>query len=120
AKLVRAAGVKYLDTSGAGGTSWVAVEAHRAVDPDERALADELWDWGIPTAASVLQVQGLGFQGIVATGGMRTGTDVAKAVALGATAGGLAAPVLKAYRAGGYDGAVAFLRRVMLTVRSIM
>lgn len=120
AKLIRSTGVQHLDVSGAGGTSWVAVEAHRAVDPDERALADELWDWGIPTAASVAQVQGLGFRGVVATGGLRTGSDVARAVALGATAGGLAAPVLKAHRAGGYDGAVAFLRRVILTVRSVM
>lgn len=120
AQRVREVGVEHLDCSGSGGTSWVAVEAHRAVDPDERALADELWDWGIPTAASVLQVQGLGFKGVVATGGLRTGSDVARAVALGATAGGLAAPVLKAHRAGGYDGAVAFLRRVALTVRSIM
>lgn len=120
AERVRSVGVEHLDVSGSGGTSWVAVEAHRAVDPDERALADELWDWGIPTAASVLQVQGLGFRGVVATGGLRTGSDVARAVALGATAGGLAAPVLKAHRAGGYDGVVAFLRRVVLTVRSIM
>ena len=120
AQQVRAVGVEHLDCSGSGGTSWVAVEAHRAVDPDERALADELWDWGIPTAASVVQVQGLGFKGIVATGGLRTGSDVARAVALGATAGGLAASVLKAHRAGGYDGAFAFLRRVVLTVRSIM
>ncbi|HEY8379684.1 MAG TPA: type 2 isopentenyl-diphosphate Delta-isomerase, partial [Nannocystis sp.] len=120
ARLVRGVGVEHLDVSGSGGTSWVAVEAHRAVDPDERALADELWDWGIPTAASVLQVQGLGFRGVIATGGLRTGSDVARAVALGATAGGLAAPVLKAHRAGGYDGVLAFLRRVILTVRSIM
>lgn len=120
ARMLRAVGVAHLDVSGAGGTSWVAVEAHRAVDPDERALAEELWDWGIPTAASLLQVQGLGFTGVVATGGLRTGSDVARAVALGAAAGGLAAPVLKAHRAGGYEGVIAFLRRVILTVRSIM
>lgn len=120
ARMLRGVGVAHLDVSGAGGTSWVAVEAHRAVDPDERALAEELWDWGIPTAASLLQVQGLGFTGVVATGGLRTGSDVARAVALGAAAGGLAAPVLKAHRAGGYEGVVAFLRRVILTVRSIM
>ncbi len=110
-------GVRHVDVSGAGGTSWVAVEAHRAVD-DERELADELWDWGIPTAASLLQLQGLGLT-TIATGGLRSGSDVAKAIALGATAGGLAAPVLKAYRAGGYDGALAFLKRLINTVRSI-
>jgi len=119
ASLVRAAGVQHVDVSGSGGTSWVAVEAHRAVDPGERELADELWDWGIPTAASLVQLQGLGLQ-VIATGGVRSGTDIAKAVALGAVAGGLAAPVLKAHRAGGYDGALTYLRRLIHTVRSIM
>lgn len=119
ATLIRAAGVQHVDVSGSGGTSWVAVEAHRAVDETERQLADELWDWGIPTAASLVQLQGLGLN-IIATGGVRSGTDIAKAVALGAVAGGLAAPVLKAHRAGGYDGALGFLRRLIHTVRSIM
>lgn len=119
ATLIKSCGVAHVDVSGSGGTSWVAVEAHRAVDETERQLADELWDWGIPTAASLVQLQGLGLK-IVATGGLRTGTDIAKALALGATAGGLAAPVLKAYRAGGYDGALAFLQRLIHTVRSIM
>lgn len=114
-----AAGVRHVDVSGAGGTSWVAVEAHRAVTPEAKALAEELWDWGIPTGASVLQLQGLGLQ-IIATGGLRRGSDVARAVALGATAGGLAAPVLKAHRAGGIDGARTFLRQVIATVRSLM
>lgn len=119
ASLVKACGVRHVDVSGSGGTSWVAVEAHRAVDETERLLADELWDWGIPTAASLVQLQGLGLQAI-ATGGVRSGTDIAKALALGAVAGGLAAPVLKAHRAGGYDGALAFLQRLIHTVRSIM
>lgn len=113
------AGVRTVDTSGAGGTSWVAVEEHRAVDPDWKAVANELWDWGIPTAASVLQLQGLGLD-IVATGGVRTGLDAARAVALGATATGMAAQVLKAHKAGGYEGAKQFLQRVIMTVRSVM
>lgn len=118
AQMIRSTGVRHVDVSGAGGTSWVAVEAHRAAD-DQRALAEELWDWGIPTAASVLQLRGLGLD-IIATGGLRTGSHVAKAVALGAKAGGLAAPVLKAHRAGGIDGARNFLRGVITTVRSLM
>jgi isopentenyl-diphosphate delta-isomerase len=112
-------GVRTVDTSGAGGTSWVAVEEHRAVDPDWKAVANELWDWGIPTAASVLQLQGLGLD-IVATGGVRTGLDAARAVALGATAAGMAAQVLKAHKAGGYEGAKQLLQRVIMTVRSVM
>lgn len=114
-----ATGVKAVDTSGAGGTSWVAVEAHRANDPDQKELAEELWDWGIPTAASVLQLAGLPLE-IIATGGLKRGTDVARAVALGATCGGLAAEVLRAHKAGGYEGAKTFLRRTITTVRSIM
>ncbi len=116
---IAATGVTTVDTSGAGGTSWVAVEEHRAVDPDWKAVANELWDWGIPTAASVLQLQGLGLD-VIATGGVRTGLDAARAVALGATAAGMAAQVLKAHKAGGYEGAKQFLHRVILTVRSVM
>jgi isopentenyl-diphosphate Delta-isomerase len=112
-------GVRTVDTSGAGGTSWVAVEEHRAVDPDWKAVAGELWDWGIPTAASVLQLSGLGLD-VVATGGVRTGLDAARAVALGATAAGMAAQVLRAHKAGGYEGAKQFLQRVVMTVRSVM
>jgi len=118
AQMIRATGVEHFDVSGSGGTSWVAVEAHRAQD-DQKALAEELWDWGIPTAASLLQLRGLGVKAI-ATGGLRTGSHVAKAVALGAVAGGLAAPVLKAHRAGGIDGARSFLSGVITTVRSLM
>jgi isopentenyl-diphosphate delta-isomerase len=116
---LRATGVRHVDVSGAGGTSWVAVEAHRAVTKEAKALAEELWDWGIPTAASILQVRDLGLK-IIATGGLRRGSDVARAVALGASAGGLAAPVLKAYRAGGIDGARSYLQQVIITVRSLM
>ncbi|WP_255215895.1 type 2 isopentenyl-diphosphate Delta-isomerase [Pseudenhygromyxa sp. WMMC2535] len=118
AQAIRDTGVEHFDVSGAGGTSWVAVEAHRAAD-DQKALAEELWDWGLPTAASLLQLRGLGVKAI-ATGGLRTGSHVAKAVALGAYAGGLAAPVLKAHRAGGIEGAREFLQRVVTTVRALM
>ncbi len=118
AQMIRSTGVEHFDVSGAGGTSWVAVEAHRAKD-DEKELAEELWDWGIPTAASLVQLRGLGVK-VIATGGLKTGTHVAKAVALGATAGGLAAQVLKAHKAGGIDGARNFLQGVVRTVRAIM
>ncbi len=116
---LHAAGVRHIDVSGAGGTSWVAVEAHRAVTPEAKALAEELWDWGIPTGGSVLQLRDLGMA-IIATGGLRRGSDVARAIALGATAGGLAASVLKAHRAGGIDGARTFLQGIITTLRSLM
>ncbi len=116
---IKATGVTTVDVSGAGGTSWVAVEARRARNEDQKFMGETLWDWGIPTAASVLQLSGLGLD-IVATGGLKNGTDVARAVALGATVGGIAAEVLRAHKDGGYEGAKEFLRRVVLTVRSIM
>jgi isopentenyl-diphosphate delta-isomerase len=109
-------GISAIDTSGAGGTSWVGVETKRA-EGAARKLGEELWDWGIPTAASVGLNADLGLQ-IIATGGLRSGQDVAHALALGATAGGLAAPVLRAHRDGGYAGAVEFLEQVVAGVRA--
>jgi isopentenyl-diphosphate delta-isomerase len=113
----RSIGITTVDTSGAGGTSWVGVETKRAVGAAQK-LGDELWDWGIPTAASVGLLADLGLA-IIATGGLRSGTDVAHALALGATAGGLAAPCLRAHKDGGFDGVVAFLESVISAVRAI-
>lgn len=104
---LRAAGVKHIDVSGAGGTSWVRIEALRAPEAQAR-LGDLYRDWGIPTAASLLQVRGLGLQ-VVASGGVRDGLEAAKAIALGATLAGVALPVYQAYRSGGIDGARAFV-----------
>lgn len=114
---VRSLGITAVDVSGAGGTSWVGVETKRA-EAGLRALGEELWDWGIPTGASVGLLADLGLT-IIATGGLRTGVDVAHALALGATVGGLAAPVLRAYKAGGYEGTVRYLQGVIDTVRAI-
>jgi isopentenyl-diphosphate delta-isomerase len=118
AESLQAAGVAAIDISGAGGTSWVAVEAKRA-EGEARALGEEFWEWGIPTAASVALCADLGLP-LIATGGIRSGLDVARAVALGATAGGLAAPVLRAQRQGGFEGAIAFLEQVVAGVRTAM
>jgi isopentenyl-diphosphate delta-isomerase len=113
---VKQLGVTTVDTSGAGGTSWVGVETKRA-EGAARRLGEELWDWGIPTGASVALLADLGLD-IIATGGLKNGQDVAHALALGAAAGGLAAPVLRAHRDGGYDGAVEFLEHVIAGVRA--
>jgi isopentenyl-diphosphate delta-isomerase len=119
AERLRAAGVRHVDVSGAGGTSWVAVETHRA--PAERkALGQTFWDWGIPTAASLALVSRHGFETVFATGGVTNGLEVAKAIALGATAAGIARPVLQAYEAGGEAGALAFLDRVELELKTAM
>jgi isopentenyl-diphosphate delta-isomerase len=110
------AGVTAVDTGGAGGTSWVAVEMHRA-EADQRALAERFRDWGIPTAASVASLDGLPLS-ICATGGVANGLDAAKAIALGASCVGVARPLLQAHARGALDEAIvallAELRTAML------
>jgi isopentenyl-diphosphate delta-isomerase len=91
-------GVRWVDVSGAGGTSWVGVEARRA-EAGQRALGDRYWDWGIPTGASVAQLSDLGL-GIIATGGVSDGLAAARAIALGARVAGIARPFLIAQRQG--------------------
>lgn len=119
ARALAGAGVRTVDVSGAGGTSWVGVEARRAAEGSAaRALGESLWDWGIPTAVSVALCAAEGLE-VIATGGLRSGHDVARALALGAAAGGLAAPVLRAHREGGYDAVVALLRQVIDGVRAV-
>jgi isopentenyl-diphosphate delta-isomerase len=122
AKKLRAAGVRHVDVSGAGGTSWVGVETKRAQGRDEskRALGEAFWDWGVPTAVSTAVCAGLGFSTVIATGGIARGLDVAHAIALGANAAGIARPVLKALHEGGREGAVRFLEGIEAELRAVM
>ncbi|MBW2453503.1 MAG: type 2 isopentenyl-diphosphate Delta-isomerase [Deltaproteobacteria bacterium] len=116
-----AAGVRHLDVSGAGGTSWVAVETLRA-SGTAAAVGETLHDWGVPTAASVAFAAATtpAFETIIATGGIDTGLDVARALALGAHAAGLARPVLQAYEAGGREAVLALFDRIEHELRSVM
>jgi isopentenyl-diphosphate delta-isomerase len=91
------AGVAVIDVAGAGGTSWSQVEMHRAPTERLRRLCAAFADWGIPTAEAVVQVRAaLPDTPVIASGGLRTGMDLAKVLALGADLGGLAGPFLKA------------------------
>src|SRR5690606_40717882 len=76
-------------------------------------------DWGIPTAASLLQLRGIGVQ-TIASGGIRDGLDAAKAIALGASLVGFALPVYQAYREGGAEAARAFIDGVIAGLRMAM
>jgi len=116
---LRSCGVCHVDVSGAGGTSWVAVEMHRAKGA-ERALGEAFREWGIPTAASVAWMAGLGFDSVIATGGISTGLEVAKAIALGAKAAGIARPVLQALTSGGRAGAERLLDGIEAELRAAM
>jgi isopentenyl-diphosphate delta-isomerase len=119
ARALIGAGVHTVDVSGAGGTSWVAVEAVRAADGSDAAvLGGELWDWGLPTAVSVAACVRAGLT-TIASGGLRSGYDVARALALGARAGGMAAPMLRAQRASGVEGVRTMIERVTRGVRAV-
>jgi isopentenyl-diphosphate delta-isomerase len=95
-KLVNA-GVAGLDVAGAGGTSWGEVERHRAHSDNHSRVAKSFASWGIPTAESIQMVRRAApTTTLIASGGLRSGIDVAKAIALGADAAGIAAPLLRA------------------------
>jgi isopentenyl-diphosphate delta-isomerase len=97
ARRLAAAGVRAIDVAGAGGTSWSQVEMHRAQTESQRRLAATFVDWGIPTAQAILNVCQAAPELIVfASGGLRSGLDIAKCIALGARLGGMAGPFLKA------------------------
>jgi isopentenyl-diphosphate delta-isomerase len=119
---LRGCGIRHVDVSGAGGTSWVALEALRC-SPEQRVTGSSFSEWGIPTAASVALVAGHGFETVFATGGITTGLEIAKAIVLGASAGGIARPVLQALETKGpsavhelFDRIEAELRMTMLLV----
>lgn len=116
---LQSVGVKHVDVSGAGGTSWVAVETQRAKE-SKRALGQAFWEWGIPTAVSVAWMHGHGFDSVFATGGIQSGLDIAKAIALGASAGGIARGALQALEKDGPSGARAFFDRIESELRSAL
>jgi isopentenyl-diphosphate delta-isomerase len=91
------AGVAVIDVAGAGGTSWAAVEAARATSPRDRAIASAFRDWGIPTAVAVSAVRAAcPAATIIASGGLKSGIDAAKAIRVGADLAGFAAGILPA------------------------
>jgi len=99
ARKLEAAGVKGIDVSGAGGTSFAAVEYHRTkrkAESFQRTLGDVFWDWGIPTAVSIVEASQTVKIPIIASGGIRDGVDMAKALTLGASLTSLSQPVLQA------------------------
>jgi isopentenyl-diphosphate delta-isomerase len=90
-------GVSAIDVAGAGGTSWSQVEMHRATNASQKRLAAAFINWGIPTTQSIINVKNAAPELIIfASGGIRSGVDIAKSIALGASLGGLAGPFLKA------------------------
>ncbi len=99
------AGVAGLDVGGSGGTSWSQVESFRVKREVEQKAASAFADWGIPTAQSILWARQAATDAhaqvtIIGSGGIRNGVDIAKTIALGADAAGMALPFLKAAEQG--------------------
>ena len=90
-------GITAIDVAGAGGTSWARVESERANDPKQRRLGNTFADWGMPTAECITTIRAIApVIPLIASGGLRNGLEVAKAIALGADIAGLAWPFLQA------------------------
>lgn len=95
-RLLVDAGVSAIDVAGAGGTSWSQVEMHRAKTESQRRLAGAFINWGIPTSQAILNVRQVSATlPVIASGGLRSGVEIAKCIALGACLGGMAGPFLK-------------------------
>jgi isopentenyl-diphosphate Delta-isomerase len=94
------AGVTAVDVAGAGGTSWSEVERHRIHDPVRARVAGAFSGWGIPTATAVMRARDAAPDAyLIASGGVRDGLDVVKALALGADLAAMAGPLLRAANA---------------------
>lgn len=113
ARLLADAGVDAIDIAGAGGTSWAKVESYRGT-----RLGPSLGEWGIPTADSLSAVRDAAPHAVlIASGGIKTGEDIAKSIALGADAAAMALPILKAaaISSEALDGFIAQLREELAT-----
>ena len=116
-------GVQGVDVGGVGGTSWAAVEYYRANkegDEVKTQLGLDFWDWGIPTALSTIMVNEVTNLDILSTGGVRSGLDVTKALALGATAAGIAYPALNSAVNGTTEDVIAEVKILIEGLRTAM
>lgn len=116
-----AAGAAYVDVAGSGGTNWVKVES-RGLDPALREEASEFATWGLPTGLilAALSQGGGPLDRVLASGGIRTGMDVARVIAMGVRLAGMALPLARDVASGGADAVVERLGRTDRTLRRVM
>ncbi len=108
--------VSAYDVGGLGGTNWALIEGIRSGREETGKVFSQ---WGIPTAESIADLTPLG-KPVIASGGIRSGLDAAKAIALGASCVGIALPVLRAWEDGGVRAVRAYLMRIAEELRIAM
>ncbi|MBA3945851.1 MAG: type 2 isopentenyl-diphosphate Delta-isomerase [Herpetosiphonaceae bacterium] len=115
-------GVQAIDVAGAGGTSWSEVERFRNSGDRGQRVAAAFAGWGIPTAEAIQEVRtALPNITLIGSGGVRSGLDVAKCIALGADLAGSAAPhLVSAVEQGGTDAVIDGLQAFIDTLRVAM
>lgn len=106
----------FIESAGAGGTSWTLIEGKRKAAA--KTLGDLFADWGVPTVTSLLNCVSTGLP-TIASGGLRTGLDGARAIACGASVCAMALPLLKAAadsEDAAYDAMMAFREALVTTM----
>jgi len=94
-ELLRGSAIRHIDVAGTGGTSWSRIENHRAQGNPE-GLGMAFQDWGTPTPLALQRLRPYAAEfTFIASGGVRSGIDMVKAMVLGASLCGLASPFLK-------------------------
>jgi isopentenyl-diphosphate delta-isomerase len=122
AKRLQSAGVSAINVAGSGGTSWAGVEklrAETAHDSNKINLGELFWDWGIPTAVSLIEVRKSVKIPVIASGGIRNGLEIAKCIALGANMCGMAFPFLR-HASKSLENLYEFTNRTLIELRGAM
>lgn len=122
AKRLLDVGVSVIDVAGAGGTSWAGVEILRHNEADRAAL-ESFWDWGIPTVQALLDVSTIKDSReftLIASGGVVSGVDIAKSIALGADLAAMARPLIQSLLDGGPAKLDSLIRSILIQLRSAM
>lgn len=112
-----------LETAGVGGTSWSKIETYRTESWVQQMTGRRLGAWGVPTSESLqaaVEILGDTDKLVFCSGGIRTGLQVAKAVALGADLVASALPFLKAATEGGLDAVILTIQQLMDELRTVM
>ncbi|HDS00695.1 MAG TPA: type 2 isopentenyl-diphosphate Delta-isomerase, partial [candidate division Zixibacteria bacterium] len=117
-----AIGVRYVDVSGSGGTSWTKVESYRAQSKILRSAGKTFSNWGVPTAYSLINARRILPEEVcvIGSGGIENGLDSARAIALGADIAGFARAVLMAFMDNGVQGASDFIESNIYELKTAM